>query len=84
MNNEYLSVHSSVDNPTITNPLFANVKCKDAIVDRIKDKCGRRPDSGSGNDRSRHFSVLEKGQVQYLPRHIGRTASKERIPEGTS
>ncbi len=45
--NEYLSVHSSVDNPTITNPLFANVKCKDAIVDRIKDKCGRRPDSGS-------------------------------------
>lgn len=45
--NEYLSVHSSVDNPTITNPLFANVKCKDAIVDRIKDKCGKRPDSGS-------------------------------------
>ncbi|HTZ16914.1 MAG TPA: hypothetical protein VMB78_00590 [Dissulfurispiraceae bacterium] len=44
--NEYLSVHSSVDNPTITNPLFANVKCKDAIVDRMKDKCGRRPDSG--------------------------------------
>ncbi len=44
---EYLSVHSSVDNPTITNPLFANVKCKDAIVDRIKDKCGQRPDSGS-------------------------------------
>ena len=33
--NEYLSVHSSVDNPTITNPLFANDKCKDAIVDRI-------------------------------------------------
>ncbi len=45
--NEYLSVHSSVDNPTITNPLFANVKCKDAIVDRIKDKRGQRPDSGS-------------------------------------
>ncbi|MGO9378226.1 MAG: THUMP domain-containing class I SAM-dependent RNA methyltransferase [Dissulfurispiraceae bacterium] len=44
--NEYLSVHSSVDNPTITNPLFANVKCKDAIVDRIKNKCGCRPDSG--------------------------------------
>ena len=44
--NEYLSVHSSVDNPTITNPLFANVKCKDAIVDRIKEKCGQRPDSG--------------------------------------
>jgi len=44
---EYLSVHSSVDNPSITNPLFANVKCKDAIVDRIKAKLGRRPDSGA-------------------------------------
>jgi putative N6-adenine-specific DNA methylase len=43
---EYLSVHSSVDTPTINNPLFANVKCKDAIVDRIKLTCGKRPDSG--------------------------------------
>jgi 23S rRNA G2445 N2-methylase RlmL len=44
---EYLSVHSSVDTPTINNPLFANVKCKDAIVDRIKSVRGKRPDSGS-------------------------------------
>jgi 23S rRNA G2445 N2-methylase RlmL len=43
---EYLSVHSSVDTPTINNPLFANVKCKDAIVDRIKQVCDKRPDSG--------------------------------------
>jgi len=44
--NEYLSVHSSVDTPTIKNPLFANVKCKDAIVDRIKKIHDIRPDSG--------------------------------------
>ncbi|MBI5096806.1 MAG: class I SAM-dependent RNA methyltransferase, partial [Nitrospirae bacterium] len=31
--------------------LFANVKCKDAIVDRIKEKCGQRPDSGPEKDR---------------------------------
>jgi putative N6-adenine-specific DNA methylase len=43
---EYLSVHSSVDTPTINNPLFANVKCKDAIVDRLKSRLGKRPDSG--------------------------------------
>jgi len=43
---EYLSVHSSVDTPTINNPLFANVKCKDAIVDRIKATRNKRPDSG--------------------------------------
>jgi 23S rRNA G2445 N2-methylase RlmL len=45
--NEYLSVHSSVDTPTINNPLFANVKCKDAIVDRLKKEKGQRPDSGA-------------------------------------
>ncbi len=43
----YLSVHSSVDNPTIANPLFANVKCKDAVVDRMRKATGGRPDSGA-------------------------------------
>ena len=42
----YFCVTSSVDNPTIRDTRFANVKCKDAIVDRIQKKCGRRPDSG--------------------------------------
>ena len=42
----YLCVTSSVDNPTIKDSRYANVKSKDAIVDRIKRKCGRRPDSG--------------------------------------
>jgi len=43
----YFSVTSNVDNPNITTPLFANLKVKDAIVDRIKDKKGIRPNSGS-------------------------------------
>lgn len=43
---EYLCVTSAVDNPTIRDSRFANQKCKDAIVDRIKKKFGRRPDSG--------------------------------------
>lgn len=43
----YFSVTSNVDNPTISTPLFANLKVKDAIVDRIKDKKGIRPNSGS-------------------------------------
>lgn len=42
----YFSVTSNVHNETITTPLFANVKVKDAIVDRIKDKKGVRPDTG--------------------------------------
>ena len=43
---EYLCVTSAVDNPTVRDSRFANQRCKDAIVDRIKRKLGRRPDSG--------------------------------------
>lgn len=43
----YFSVTSNVNNEHITTPLFANVKVKDAIVDRIKDKKGIRPNSGA-------------------------------------
>jgi 23S rRNA G2445 N2-methylase RlmL len=48
----YLSVTASVDTPSMKDPRFASLKCKDAIVDRIKEKRGRRPDSGSARDRS--------------------------------
>lgn len=42
----YVSVTSNVNNSTISTPLFANLKVKDAIADRIKSKKGLRPDSG--------------------------------------
>ncbi len=42
----YLTVSSSVNHPTINSWAFASLKVKDAIVDRIADKMGRRPDSG--------------------------------------
>jgi putative N6-adenine-specific DNA methylase len=48
----YLCVTSSVDNPSIKDSRFASLRCKDAIVDRIKAKRGRRPDSGNERDRS--------------------------------
>lgn len=48
----YVCVTSSVDNPSIRDSRYANVKCKDAIVDRIKEKCGRRPDSGPDRHRA--------------------------------
>lgn len=50
--NGYVSVTSNVDNPSIRDSRFANVRCKDAIVDRIKERCGRRPDSGPCQDRT--------------------------------
>ncbi|MFD2285221.1 class I SAM-dependent RNA methyltransferase [Pedobacter petrophilus] len=48
----YFSVTSNVDNPNITTPLFANLKVKDAIVDRMKEKKGIRPDSGSDANKA--------------------------------
>ncbi|MDR3009995.1 MAG: class I SAM-dependent RNA methyltransferase [Sphingobacterium sp.] len=48
----YFSVSSNVDNETISTPLFANVKVKDAIVDRIKEKKGMRPNSGPENNKA--------------------------------
>lgn len=47
---EYFSITSNVSNPTITNNLFANVKVKDAIADRFREKTGNRPDSGPNLD----------------------------------
>jgi putative N6-adenine-specific DNA methylase len=42
----YISVTSTVHTPSITDSRFVNLKCKDAIVDRIMQRRGRRPDSG--------------------------------------
>jgi 23S rRNA G2445 N2-methylase RlmL len=44
--NGYFSITSNVDNATINNSLFANVKVKDAIADRFRNKWNERPDSG--------------------------------------
>lgn len=48
--NSYFSVMSSVDHPSVNNPLFVNVRIKDAIVDRFRERTGARPDSGSELD----------------------------------
>lgn len=48
----YVSVTSNVNNSTISTPLFANLKVKDAIADRIKSKKGLRPDSGPDMHRT--------------------------------
>jgi putative N6-adenine-specific DNA methylase len=42
----YFSVTNSVDHPSVTNTMFINVRVKDAIVDRLREKTNSRPDSG--------------------------------------
>jgi putative N6-adenine-specific DNA methylase len=45
--NGYFSVTSNVFHPTISTNLFANLRVKDAIVDRMRNTVKRRPDTGS-------------------------------------
>jgi putative N6-adenine-specific DNA methylase len=42
----YFSITSNVSNPTINNSMFANLRVKDAIVDRLRNKRGTRPSTG--------------------------------------
>ena len=42
----YFSVDRAVDNPTIRDTRFAALKVKDAVADRMRNACGRRPNSG--------------------------------------
>jgi len=48
----YVCVTASVANVNIKDPRYAALKCKDAIVDRIREKRGRRPDAGPERNRS--------------------------------
>lgn len=45
--NGYFSVTSNVQHPSINNSMFANLRVKDAIVDRIRNLTGNRPSSGA-------------------------------------
>jgi len=49
---EYLSVVSRINTERVNNSMFASLKVKDAIVDRIADKTGSRPDSGKDRDKA--------------------------------
>lgn len=74
----YFSVTSNVHNETITTPLFANVKVKDAIVDRIKEKKGMRPNTGPElNSAVVHLHWMEDRAEIFLDTS-GETLAKHR------
>jgi len=43
----YFSVTSNVNHESINNSMFANLRVKDAIVDRLREKRGNRPSTGA-------------------------------------
>ena len=48
----YFCITGNVDNDTINNALYANVKVKDAIVDRFRNRTGQRPNAGPELDKT--------------------------------
>ncbi len=43
----YFSITSNVHNDTINNSMFANLRVKDGIIDRLRDIRGNRPSTGA-------------------------------------
>ena len=59
----YFSVSSIVHNLTIRDTRIPSLYTKDAIVDRMREKCQRRPDSGGENRGAAVFVYWEKDEV---------------------
>ena len=63
----YFSVSSVVHNFTIRDTRIPSLYTKDAIADRMREKCQRRPDSGGENRGAAVFVYWEKDEaVVYL------------------
>lgn len=72
----YFSVTSNVDHPTITTPLFANLKVKDAIVDRFREKKNIRPNSGSDANKTVVHLYWKDDEVDVFLDTSGETLAK--------
>lgn len=59
----YFSVSSIVHNYTIRDTRIPSLYTKDAIADRMRDKCQRRPDSGGENIGAAIFVYWERDEV---------------------
>ena len=59
----YFSVSSIVHNYTIRDTRLPSLYTKDAIVDRMREKCQRRPDSGGENKGAAVFVYWERNEV---------------------
>ncbi|MCO4292833.1 class I SAM-dependent RNA methyltransferase [Solitalea sp. MAHUQ-68] len=72
----YVSVTCNVNNPFIDNTMFANMRVKDAIVDRLTQKRGRRPDSGPKRDKAVIHLHWQEDRVSVYIDSSGETLSK--------
>ena len=70
------AITSNVDNSSINNSLFANVRLKDAIVDRFRNQTGKRPNSGPGLDKTVIHLYWKEDAVEIFIDTSGETLSK--------
>lgn len=72
----YVSVQSYVKNDFILDLRFANLKLKDAIVDRMHEENGIRPDSGNERDRTVVYMFWHLNKVHVYIDTSGETIAK--------
>lgn len=75
-NDTYFSITSNVDDPSVNNSLYANVKVKDAIVDRMRNKTGCRPNSGSSLEGAVIHLFWRNGMAEIFIDTSGETLAK--------
>lgn len=72
----YFSVTNQVDHPTVNNSMFVNVKVKDAVADSMREKTGKRPDSGSAIDKAVIHLFWRDNRAELYLDTSGETLSK--------
>lgn len=80
----YVSVTSFIKTRTVTNTQFANMKAKDAIVDRIRQKTGTRPDSGPDLGKTVVFIFWKNDRAQIYLDTSGESISRRGYRTETS
>lgn len=74
--NGYFTVTSFVNTPAIRDTRFANVKTKDAIVDRFRDRTGARPNSGNERSGAVVFLYWNQGDARIYLDTSGESLSR--------
>ena len=72
----YFTVTSFINTPAIRDSRFANVKTKDAIVDRIRERTGRRPNSGNERSGTVVFLYWNQGDAKLYLDTSGESLSR--------
>lgn len=72
----YVSIDSFVVNEHITDTRFANLKVKDALVDKMQKEKGRRPDTGPSDDKTVIFLHWVEDQASIYLNTSGETIAK--------